>query len=404
MIKEYGLHTRPQFEQGKDISELNGERTTAEGEGTGLNAEAQADYDRVVKELDRLCATVPLEEPWNAPDAEFLDKMTVQSWLDSTTHNKTVRAFLEASIRVNFVADPYQISLLYCLFYLRSGDNFEMLNSYKDGAQAFLVNESMHEIAVRMASELKSNIVLESPVRAISQDADGVTVNGDKGTWRADYAIVAVPLPLSVRIAYDPPLSPERDLLAQNMPMGSVIKYLVAYENPFWRARGLNGMAWSDLPPSGAISDVSPLEGNPRILAGFFEAHNALQWTGRTREERKRVVIDRMIQLFGADAAHPIDYEDQDWPAEVWSRGCFGAFMAPGIMTTLGRVIRQPHGRIHWAGTETAAKWMGYVDGAIRSGDRAAGEVMEAYQRSKATVSLNRGLQGKASARSVSRM
>jgi hypothetical protein len=57
--------------------------------------------------------------------------------------------------------------------------------------------------------------------------------------------------------------------------------------------------------------------------------------------------------------------------------------MPPGIMTTIGRVIRQPHGRIHWAGTETAARWMGYVDGTIRSGDRAASEVLTAYKRSK---------------------
>lgn len=383
LIKEYGLHTRPQFEQGKDISELNGERTTAEGEGTGMNADTQAEYDRVVKELDRLCGTVPPDEPWNAPNAESLDKMTLQDWLNSTTHNQTVRAFLEASMRADFVAEPYQISLLYCLFYLRAGDNFEMLNSYKDGAQAFLVNETMHQIAVRMASELKSNIILESPVRTISQDPNGVTVQTDKATWRADYAIVAVPLPLSVRIAYDPPLSPERDMLAQHMPMGSVIKYLVAYEKPFWRDRGLNGMTWSDLPPSAAICDVSPPEGKPGILVGFFEAHNALKWTGRPVGERKKVVIERMVEFFGAEAAHPIDYEDQDWPAELWSRGCYGASMPPGIMTTVGRVIRQPHGRIHWAGTETAARWMGYVDGAIRSGDRAAAEILAAYQPSK---------------------
>ena len=404
LIKEYGLHTRPQFEQGNEISELNGVRTTSEGEGTGMDAETQAEYDRVVKELDRLCGTVPPDAPWDAPDAESLDKITLQDWLDSTTHNKTVRAFLESSMRADFVAEPYQISFLYCLFYLRAGDNFEMLNGFKGAAQAFLVNETMHEIAVRMASELKSNIILESPVRAISQDANGVTVQSDRAMWRADYAIVAVPLPLSVRITYDPPLSPERDALAQHMPMGSVIKYLVAYEKPFWRERGLNGITWSDLPPSAAIADVSPAEGKPGILVGFFEAHHALKWTGHKVEERKQVVVDRMVELFGAEAAHPIDYEDQDWLAEVWSRGCYGSSMPPGIMTTLGRVIRQPHGRIHWAGTETASRWMGYVDGAIRSGDRAASEVLESYKRSKGTVTPNRGLQGKASARSFSRM
>ena len=383
LIKEYGLHTRPQFEQGKDISEVSGTRTTADGEATGMDAETQAEYDRVVKELDRLSAKVPPEEPWNTPDAESIDKMTVQDWLDSMTHNKIVRGFLDASIRGIFVAEAYQMSLLYFLFYLRSGDNFEMLNNYENGAQALLIDETMHEIAVRMAGELKDSIVFENPVLAISQDANGVIAKSDKGIWRADYAIVAVPLPLSVRIAYEPPLSPERDALAQHMPMGSVIKYLVAYEKPFWREHGLNGMTWSDLPPSSAICDVSPREGKPGILVGFFEAHNAMRWTGRAAEERKKTVIDRMVEFFGPEAAHPIDYEDQDWPSEVWSRGCYGASMPPGIMTSLGRVIRQPHGRIHWAGTETATRWMGYVEGAIRSGDRAASEILAVYERAK---------------------
>jgi monoamine oxidase len=381
LIKEYGLHTRPQFEQGKDISELNGTRTSVDGEGTGMDAEAQTEYDRIVKELNRLSAQLPPEAPWSMPEAEKLDDMTVQDWLDSATHNKTVRAFMETSVRAIFVADAYQISFLYFLFYLRSGDNFEMLNSYENGAQAFLVKETMYEVAVRMADELKGMIIQETPVRSISQDANGVTVNSDKGNWRADYAIVAVPLPLLVRIAYQPPLPPERDILAQHMPMGSVIKYLVAYEKPFWRERGLNGLTWSDLPPSANLCDVSPSDGGPGFLAGFFEAHNALKWTGRPVEERKKVVIDTIVEFFGPQGAHPIDYEDQDWPSEVWSRGCYGASMGPGIMTTVGRIIRQPHGRIHWAGTETATRWMGYIDGAIRSGDRATAEVLSNYKQ-----------------------
>lgn len=381
LIKEYGLHLVPQFEDGKDISELNGSRTSADREGSGMDAEAQAEYDRVMKELNRLSDQLPLDMPWTMQRAEALDEMTVQDWLDSITQNKTVRGFLQASVRVNFAADPFQISFLYFLFYLRSADSFDVLNSYKNGAQAFLVKETMHQVAARLAGELGKVIVLEAPVRAISQDASSVTVSSDKGTWRGDYAIVAVPLPLSVRIAYQPPLPPERDILAQRTPMGSVIKYWVAYKTPFWRERGLNGMTWSDQPPTAAICDASPPEGGPGFLVGFIEAHNALKWTGRPVEERQKLIVDRLVQFFGPDAANPIDYEDQNWPAEVWSRGCYAAFMGPGIMTTVGKIIRQPHGRIHWAGTETATKWMGFIDGAIRSGDRAAAEVLTNYKQ-----------------------
>jgi monoamine oxidase len=151
----------------------------------------------------------------------------------------------------------------------------------------------------------------------------------------------------------------------------------VAYEKPFWRERGLNGMLQSDAPPSEFISgDFTPSEGRPGLLAGFIEAHNAMAWTGRSMEERKKLVVDRLVSFLGPEAKRPIDYEDQDWPADPWSRGCYGPSMAPGIMTTVGKVIREPFGRIHWAGTETSTRWMGYIDGAIRSGDRAAAEVV----------------------------
>jgi monoamine oxidase len=145
--------------------------------------------------------------------------------------------------------------------------------------------------------------------------------------------------------------------------MGSVIKYWVAYEKPFWREHGLNGMLQSDQPPSEFISgDFTPSEGRPGLLAGFMEAHNSMAWTG----QRKKVVVERLISFLGPDAASSIDYEDQDWPADAWSGRCYAPSKAPGIMTTVGKVIREPHGRIHWAGTETAMRRTGYIDGAIR--------------------------------------
>jgi monoamine oxidase len=377
LIKEYGLHTVPQFETGTNITELDGKRLRANGEAVGFDPQTQAEYDRIVRDLTKLSDQVPLDAPWTMPRAEEYDHMTADDWFVSQTQNKAILGFLRAYVRAIFTADPYQISFLYFLFYLRSGDNYDTLYGFENAAQAWTVRETMHQVAVRLAAELGSAVVLEAPVRAISQDTAGVLVSSDKGNWKCDYAIVAVPLPLSVRIAYQPVLPPERDILAQHMPMGSVIKYWVAYEKPFWRERGLNGMLQSDQPPSEFISgDMTPEEGHPGLLIGFIEGHNAMAWTGRPREDRKKLVVERLVSFLGPEAASPIDYEDQDWPADPWSRGCYGASMTPGIMTTVGKVIRQPHGRIHWAGTETSTKWTGYIDGAIRSGERAAAEVL----------------------------
>lgn len=275
------------------------------------------------------------------------------------------------------------MSFLFFLFYLYSGDNFETLIGLDEkSAQAFRVKETMHQVAVRLSREVEQALVLEAPVSGISQDETGVTVKSTKGDWQAKYAIVAVLLPLSARINYSPWLPPTRDILTQDMPMGSVIKCLVAYDKPFWRGRGLNGITWSDGPPTAGVFDISPDDGRIGILAGFIEAHNAIHLTGHPMAERKKVMTDYMVSFFGPDAANPIDYEDQDWPADPWSRGCYGASMGPGVMTTVAKTIREPFGRIHWAGSETSSRWMGYIDGAMRSGERCADEVRARLQRS----------------------
>jgi monoamine oxidase len=102
--------------------------------------------------------------------------------------------------------DAYQISFLYFLFYMRSGVNFEILGGYENAAQAWTVKGTLHQVAQRIVEELRDSVVLEAPVRAISQEANSVVVKSDKGVWGGNYAIVAVPLPLSVRIAYQPEL------------------------------------------------------------------------------------------------------------------------------------------------------------------------------------------------------
>jgi monoamine oxidase len=376
LIKEFGLNTTPQFVTGKNVEEIAGKKWLAEGEQQDLEPAAQKEFDTVFSELDRLSAQVQLDSPWVSPQAEEFDRITVADWLNANMKHESARSMMHAVVRALYEAEDYQMSFLYFLFYIRSGDSMETLLGVKDAAQAFRIVEGMYGVAERLAGELGKAIAFKTPVRAIVQDSTGVTVRSDQGTWRAERAVVAVPLPLSVRIVYDPPLPAERDALAQHMPMGSVIKWYVAYEKPFWRERGLNGMTLSALPPISASFDATPLAGKPGLLVGFIDSSAVLQWMSRSTADRKKLIVDYLVNLLGSEAANPIDYEDQNWPAEEWSRGCYGASMGPGVMTSLGKVIREPHGRIHWAGTETATKWMGYVEGAIRSGERVTAEVL----------------------------
>jgi monoamine oxidase len=95
------------------------------------------------------------------------------------------------------------------------------------------------------------------------------------------------------------------------------------------------------------------------------------------------MAVDLIVKYFGPQGAKPIDYIDQDWPADPWSRGCYGPSMGPAVLTTLGAALRASFGRIHWAGTETSPIWTGYIEGAIRSGERAAAEILAAAKQSR---------------------
>jgi monoamine oxidase len=378
LIKEFGFHLAPQFETGKNITEANHRRFEGSGASFGFGKKTDAEFDRIFKEVDGLGQGLPLDAPWKAAKAREFDTMSAEDWFAKNTSNPELLGTLRGLSRGILTADAYQVSFLYFLFYMRSGDSFESQANFGQGStQAWTVQETMHGVASKIAEGLGDAIVFESPVRAISQSDAGVTVESDKGKWHADYAVVCLSPPLALRIQYAPILPPEREILLQHMPMGSVIKYWVAYEKPFWRGRGYSGLITSDELPSNLVcGDGGTSDSGPGFLVGFIEASGALLWTGKEKEARKNAVVERLVKFWGAEAAHPIDYEDQDWPSDPWSRGCYVASPTPGILSSVGATIRVPHGRVHWAGTETSDRWAGYIDGAVRSGERAAGEVL----------------------------
>jgi monoamine oxidase len=375
LLEEYRIEKADQYLEGKSLVELNGRRYWGPGDDVSLGKATDAAVSRAYERIDALARRVPLDDPWNAPNAAEWDRITMEEWIRSRTRDPGARAMLRLIVEGLYTAEPDQVSLLFFLAYVRSGETLEALWNTKDAAQAHVVPGSLHQLAGRMGAELHDVLVLDAPVTAIAQDRAGVTVTSVGGAWRAGRAVVTVPLPLTTRIAYDPPLPPARDALAQRSPMGSVIKYFVAYRAPFWRRRHWTGEVTSDRPPTSGFYDASPPDESVGLLVGFIEADAALALSGRPVEERRRLVVKRIAELYGPEGADAVDYVDADWPAETWSRGCYGAFMGPGTLTTLGPSLRAPFERVHWAGTETSSLWSGYVEGAIRSGERAAAEV-----------------------------
>jgi monoamine oxidase len=272
--------------------------------------------------------------------------------------------------------------MLHFLGYLRGGGGLMPLISIEGGAQQDRFVEGAQAVSLRMAEALGARVRLSAPARRIAQDAEGVTVGTDAGDLRARRVIVAIPPPLCARIAFDPPLPGARDLLVQRASMGNTVKCHALYERPFWRARGLSGEVVSDAAaPLTVVFDNCSHDGSVAALLGFVVGRAAYGWSNRPEAARRQVVIEALARYFGPEALHPVAYVEQDWAEEPWTRGCPTANFGPGALTALGGGLRASVGRIHWAGTETAREWAGFMEGALEAGARAADEVLARAER-----------------------
>ncbi len=378
LVAELGLETFPTHDTGEHLLDLKGKVKRYTGEIPPLPKAALVDLGQSQLRFDRLAQRVPLEAPWAADRAERWDEETFATWLRRNTRTASARFFWEVFSEAVFAAEPQDMSLLHALAYTHSGGGVNSLIGVRNAAQQDRLVGGSQLIAHLLAEPLGEELRLGAPVRKIKQTARGVTVEADGVTVRARRAIVSIPPVLAGRIAYEPALPPQRDLLTQKMPAGSVIKVNVVYDEPFWRADGLSGQAAGDHDPIKFTFDNSPPSGTPGVIVCFLEGAHARRFGRIDADARRRAVLASLVGYFGKRASKPIDVIEQDWSAEEWTRGCYGAHLAPGVWTQFGPALREPIGRIHWAGTETASVWSGYMDGALSSGERAAAEVLVA--------------------------
>ncbi|MFI1468915.1 flavin monoamine oxidase family protein [Streptomyces wuyuanensis] len=371
LAEELGVKTYPQYVEGDHIMDIAGrEARYKEGEDLPLEPADVAELNRVMGELDALTGKIDAAAPWTAEDADALDAQTFESWLLSATASEPARSVFRVIAQVVFCGRAGQLSLLNLLTYAAASGGIVHMISSRGGSQDSLFVGGAWQLAAKMAEGLGDAVVVNAPVRSIAQTDDGVTVTSDVGVWTAALAVVTAAPPMAARISYFPPMPPGRDSLTQRMPMGSIIKVHVAYETPFWRARGLSGSILSDRTVTGMWIDLSlAAEGG---LVGFFAGGHAQAWADRSPEDRRARVLDDLATYLGPEATTPIDYIDEVWSARPWQRGAYMSVPGPGLLTSFGPALREPVGRIHWAGTETADVSMGYLDGAIQSGKRVA--------------------------------
>ena len=389
LAKQLRVDTFETYASGNNVSVIQGDR--AEYSDTGPTGTAPNDpaivpeLAAVVTQLNEMSKEVPVDAPWASARAGEWDAQTLESWVRDNSTSERFRSLIPVATRPIFGVEARDLSLLFVLFYIAaSGDErnvgtFDRNFNTRNGAQMWRFSGGSQTIAFRMAADLgPRRIMLRSPVRRIEQGRGGVTVQTDRHTLRGRHVIVAIPPTLAGRIAFEPALPMERDLLMQRVAQGALTKVAATYERPFWRGKGLNGTALSTDHLVTATFDDSPTDATPGVLFGFVGGDNARVYARLSEAERRDRVLGDFATFFGDEARGATDFFDTQWPNEVWSRGGPVGVHGPGSLLAYGPALRQPVGRIHWAGTETSTYWNGYMDGAVRSGERAAKEVLGA--------------------------
>lgn len=376
LAAELGIETFPQHHRGKKVLDRGDKLATFSGFLPRIGLFALAELGIVLTKLERLARQVPLESP--LATRGDLDRLSLADWLDRNVKRGAARELVELFAQMVFAVEPRELSFLYFLLYVNAGAGLRRLADIRRGAQERRFTTGAQSICTRLAAPLGDRVRLDHAVRAIEQDSQGVTVHTVKGTFRAQRAILALPPGLLGRIEITPAVSKARALIHTHMSCGSVIKCVAAYPKPFWRERGYSGEAFSPRGLVRATFDDCSADGSHAALVAFVVGDAARKLAKLPEHERRQLVLAELARLHGSAAHSPTAYVDRNWLAEEWSCGCYVGVLGPGLLSRVAAGLRVPEGRLHFAGTETAVHHIGYLEGAIESGERAAREVIEA--------------------------
>jgi monoamine oxidase len=334
------------------------------------------DAFKAIVQINDMAKTVPMDKPWEAPNAAEWDGQTFETWKNDNALTPGGRFLLDLGVEAVWSAQPRDISLLYLLWYVHGAGTFDNLINTADGAQDSRFVGGASAVSKKVARALGKRVILRSPVRRIVQTDKQVRVESDRAIVTADRVVVALPPAMCAKIEHKPALPGLRAQLEQRVPMGTVTKCQARYDTPFWRDDGLTGQATSNTGPVKITFDNSPPDGGPGVMLGFIEGTDGREYLDKPAAERKQAVLEAFARYFGERCLTPDFYVEKSWADDEWARGCYAGIMAPGVLLDYGRALREPVGRVHWAGTETATEWPGYIDGAVQSGLRAAAEVL----------------------------
>lgn len=339
--------------------------------GTSLHDILAASF----KPIDALAAAVGPEAPWDAPGARELDSITAATWMAENIENDLARKINTVDFNIVTGADPSECSILFWAFNVAQCED---LYTLQVGANDTVWNGGSQQISELIADGLgEGNVLLNSPVTRVEPLADHVAVHAGGRVLRAANIVLAMPPAAANKIAFEPALPLPRRQLQARTPMGRYVKVQTRYTTPFWAEKGLSGEIFNiDL---GALSfEVTRPDDDLYTVVTFIGGVYYDAWAAGDDETRKAAVLNHLATVYGEQALDPVAHYETNWSDHPFAMGGPVAGFPPGVLTSVGHALRTPIGRVHFAGTEAAPGWYGFMEGAVRAGEAAAAQIHQA--------------------------
>lgn len=377
LAKEHGVEWYATYNEGRNILDLNQRIRTYTGLIPKMDVLSLINVDFVLRRLEGMARTIPVEAPWTAPKAKVWDSVTLEAFVRRLCFTKSCYKVVRAGLETVYACELNEVSLLHALFYIRSGTSLNCLLSIDNGAQQHRIKGGMQLLAEKIAEPFIEQIRYNHVVSSIIHDGDHLRIEGDGFAITSRSVILAIPPVLVRNIHFEPELPLRKTQLLDKISMGIVGKVIAIYDRPFWRDQGYSGQVVADEQgPFQTLFDSSPGDGRFGTLLAFCIADRARDYFAKPETERQVIALEQFTKYFGESAAKPLKYIDHSWATEAWSRGCYAGLYPTGAWTNFQSELASPVGNIFWAGTETSDVWYGYIEGAVRSGERAAREAM----------------------------
>ncbi len=381
LAKEMGVDTFKTFVDGDNVLATGGKVRRYRGDIPRISPVALLSAGQAIARMNAMAKKVPVGAPWDAPKAGEWDALSVRAWLSAArVPTRLARDLIEATVRACFACELSEVSLLNWLFLARSAGGIESLMNIAGGYQEAQFEGGVGQIPDAMAAELGAAVVLGSPVTAVRQTGDRVEVAGGGGAdaVSARRVILALPRALAAGIRFDPILPADHALLIHQVPAGTEVKMVAIYDSPFWRRDGVSGATVATDDEIEVTLDTCQPRHSEGVVAGYSAGPRARALVALGEQQRREVFVRMLTRRLGPAAASPVEVMEQNWAEEQWTRGCSMGHFPTGVLTQYGRRLREPVGRLHWAGTETASASYGAMDGAVRSGERVCEEILRA--------------------------